>query len=168
MIYDYKPDRFDYNYINEQLSKKSIIEVLDSILRWADCTRIYNDGSRPLTTFHHGYKKSDWEYQYVLDYAKEKGIDVGDYKNKFIELHNKNIEFEKLNPPKLPVSKNSKTNKNEQKVSRNASNIRKARRKDMFTGEVVIELVDEHGNIIKENKIKPVHAAGLVFNFKSK
>ena len=166
MIYDdFQPDKFEINYINNELENKSVKDVLDDLLKWSDCTRIYNDGSRPMTTYHYGYIVNAWYYDYVLQYAKEKNINVDEYKNKFIELHNKNIEFEKLNPP--VIYEKRKRNKNTiNKSKETVKKVRRVRTKDIFTGEIHSEYLREDGSL--KPSFKDVNINNLVFNFKTK
>lgn len=161
MIYkDFVADKFDINYINTELQNKHWSDVLNNILKWADCTRVYQDGTRPISTIHYAYKTYDWQYQYVLDYAKAKGADVSEYENKFIELHRKNIEFETINPPIVYEGK-------KRKVAKSTSKTRKVRTTDMFTGETTVSTIDNKGGITRSKKIK-MPEGKLVFNFNKK
>lgn len=98
---NFKPDKIDINYINSEINNKGHEVVLNELLHWLDCTRVYKDGTRPIFTTHYSYFANSWRFNYTIEDGINKGIlcdkQCDYYRNKFKELERKNIEFEKEN-----------------------------------------------------------------------
>ena len=112
---------FDY-LINEKGNEE---KALDSILNDLDCTRIYNDGSRPMMTINYTYRRDIAGFLYIIENMKEhNSILANEYYNKLIARHEENLNFEKDNPP-IHYSGKSRTS--------HKSSERTTRAKDMFS-----------------------------------
>lgn len=97
-------------------------KAIDGFIHDMDCTRVYNDGLRPCQTTTYQYNSAISYLFAVLTYYKDitgKNIDAK-YKQEIIDRmiaqHNKNVEFELVNPPvvystkvKTAKTKSSKT-----------------------------------------------------------
>lgn len=77
---------------------------LDKLLTYLDCTRVTASGNRIVQTIDHMYKHDVIAFLHVLGLVTDKDVKK-EYRKKLDELHQKNIEFEIENPPKLYVKK---------------------------------------------------------------
>lgn len=161
--------RFETNYINNEIKQKGYNKVLETTLRFLDCTRTDKNGNRLINTEHAEYYALLWDFDYIMNKALDNNIFTDEqykyYKDKYDEVINKNIEFEKTNP--IPVYEYKKS-------KRNTSNTRTYKRKDMFSGEVIEERVDGKKETVKErkakareNRIKAMNAKSITFAFGS-
>lgn len=80
-------------------------KAINGFIHDMDCTRVYNDGLRPCQTTTYQYNSAISYLFAVLTYYKDitgKNIDAK-YKQEIIDRmiaqHNKNVEFELVNPP---------------------------------------------------------------------
>lgn len=92
--------------------------AIDKLLKWIDCSRIVND-QRLMQTINYAYRKYINQLIYIIINYMEEG-DKYDYFIKLIDVHNKNLEFEKINPP--IVYKKKKQNSNKKKPTDIESN----------------------------------------------
>ena len=83
--------------------------AIDKLLKWIDCSRIVNN-QRLIQTINYSYRKYINQLIYmIINYIKED--DKYDYFIKLIDIHNKNLEFEKINPPIVYKEKKQSSNK---------------------------------------------------------
>ena len=94
-------DDSDRAMIDRQVKEKGIELYLTQQLVYLDCTRIIQ-GMRMMQTIGYPYKReiSSYTYavcKYVNEHEDTEFLEI--WKNKLIERHNANIEYEKENPP---------------------------------------------------------------------
>lgn len=114
---------FDY-LIN---SKGGEVVALNALLHDLDCTRIYDDGSRPVQTINYGYKRDIAGFIYINNRIKDIAHKIYlEYNYKLVNRHEDNLNFEKNNPPIYYRTKQRTSGR---------SNRRTAEIADIFTGE---------------------------------
>lgn len=91
-------DDFSLNIIKGNIEEIGSIEAaFNKQLFYLDCSRVYPDGTRPMQTIGYPYRRelaaAIYMAQQMEDAIKEEWL------LKLIELHQKNIEYEKINPP---------------------------------------------------------------------
>ena len=86
------------SFIDSEINREGVIPFLNACIPHADCTRTFDNGKRVIQTPHYRYKRLLCELLYAIDNYLD-DTDKIDYINKLIEVHNKNLEFEKINPP---------------------------------------------------------------------
>lgn len=107
--YEEKLDNRDIRYINYVIDKSTMADAIESYIKDLDCTTIYPDGSRPRQTINYGYRITLSSIEYILDKAylilehhPEKAQSYIDYRNtiikRIIDIHEKNLDFERRNP----------------------------------------------------------------------
>lgn len=142
---NFKPDKIDINYINSEINNKGHEVVLNELLHWLDCARVYKDGTRPIFTTHYSYFANSWRFNYTIEDGINKGIlcdkQCDYYRNKFEELERKNIEFEKENG--IPEYK--KGNNKTKLLKSTSKTTRKIRTKDVFDGATTQETLSSKG-----------------------
>lgn len=137
--YEEKLDDRDIRYINYVIDKSTMTDAIESYIKDLDCTTIYPDGSRPRQTINHGYRIALSSIEYILDkvylileHHPEKAQSYIDYRNtiikRIIDIHEKNIDFEKRNPVRY-------YSKEPRKRTRNSSRVNQS--KDVFTGQSI-------------------------------
>lgn len=100
-------------------------KALNSILHDLDCTRIYNDGSRPMMTINYTYRRDIAGFLYILENMKShNAVLAEEYYNKLITRHEENLNFEKDNPPIRYSGKSGTSRKSSERTTR---------AKDMFS-----------------------------------
>lgn len=118
-------DKRWYNYVIHWQGEET--KALDFLLKHLDCTRIYKDGSRPVMTNHYCYRTDIAGFMYILNNIKEFNPKLAEeYLNKLVNLHEKNLSFEKDTHP-INYSKKPR-------VSRGNGD-RKITVTNMYTGE---------------------------------
>lgn len=137
--YEEKLDDRDIRYINYVIDKSTMADAIESYIKDLDCTTIYDDGSRPRQTINYGYRIAISSIEYILDQLylvleehPEKAQDYIDYRNniikKVINIHEKNIDFERRNPVRYYT-------KESRKRTRSSSRVNTA--KDIFTNNAI-------------------------------
>ena len=118
-------DECDKNMIDKKVAEKGIEGYLNQQLIYLDCSRILQ-GMRMMQTIGYPYKREISSYVYALDVSnfEDKG-QVSIWKNKLIERHKANIEYEKENPPIWYGDKSKKS----------TTRKRKYKEADMFSEE---------------------------------
>ena len=115
--YEEKLDDRDIRYINYVIDKSTMADAIESYIKDLDCTIIYPDGSRPRQTINYGYRITLSSIEYILDKAylilehhPEKAQSYIDYRNsiikRIIDIHEKNLDFERRNPVTIGIVKN--------------------------------------------------------------
>lgn len=104
-------DKDDLNIIHNDVINKSPEEFIEKQFIYLDCSRIYKDGSRAMQTIGYPYKRELMRILYVISNYEFTEEERDNYCLRLIELHNKNIEYEKLNPPIEYASKTKKVTK---------------------------------------------------------
>lgn len=137
--YEEKLDDRDIRYINYVIDKSTMADAIESYIKDLDCTIIYPDSSRPRQTINYGYRITLSSIEYILDklylvleHHPEKAQSYIDYRNtiikRIIDIHEKNLDFERRNPVRY-------YSKKPRKSTRSASRVNQS--KDVFTGKPI-------------------------------
>lgn len=98
--YIIEPDSFMINFVQHEIKHVGLNSFLEYSFRNLDCSRIMKNGFRPMQTIGYPYIHIISEIIFTVKNYIEK--DKQDYYfEKLIILHNKNLEYEKINPPVL-------------------------------------------------------------------
>lgn len=98
--YIIEPDSFMINFVQHEIKHVGLNSFLEYSFRNLDCSRIMKNGFRPMQTIGYPYIHIISEIIFTIKNYIEK--DKQDYYfEKLIILHNKNLEYEKINPPVL-------------------------------------------------------------------
>lgn len=111
-------DNADRAMIDRRVKEKGIEEYLNQQLVYIDCSRILQ-GMRMMQTIGYPYKReiSSYTYavtKYVNEHEDSEFLEI--WKNKLIERHQANLEYEKENPPVWYDGKPKKVSKRKPKV----------------------------------------------------
>lgn len=91
-------DDDDLLYENNHASS-NLNNYIDGQLKvFINCTVIKDGGFRPMTTIDNRYKREIVQMIYVMEQHSDE-INVEEWCDKIVKQHEKNIEFEKENPP---------------------------------------------------------------------
>lgn len=148
-------DKRWYDYVVKW--KGGAENAIDTIITWMDCSKIYDDGTRPMMTNNFGYRSNIAGALYIIEKYSLSDI----YINKINIRHEQNLDFEKTNPPIYYREK--------QRTSRRTNN-KTAEITNMFTGEKTTVNVGS-GRIVKpkENaatrKAKALNSKSVSFAF---
>lgn len=108
-------DNIDKGIIDTRVAEKGISAYLNQQLIYLDCSRIIN-GMRMMQTIGYPYKREISSYLYALDNSElEDERDISIWKDKLVERHLINLEYEKENPPVWYDGKPKKNSKRKQK-----------------------------------------------------
>lgn len=112
--YFIKLDTFSEAILIADIERKGALNCFNDYLKYLDCSRISN-GLRLHQTIGFPYK-SDMTKAYIIatKYLEDKSEELI---NKLLELHQRNLEFEKINPPIVYDTK-KKTNKKERTTTK--------------------------------------------------
>ena len=111
-------DDADRAMIDRRVEEKGIEEYLNQQLVYLDCSRVL-DGMRMMQTIGYPYKREISSYTYaVCKYVNEHEDTefLETWKNKLIERHQANLEYEKENPPIWYDGKPKKSGKRKPKA----------------------------------------------------
>ena len=111
-------DDADKAMIDRRVEEKGIEEYLNQQLVYLDCSRIIQ-GMRMMQTIGYPYKReiSSYTYavcKYVNEHEDTEFLEI--WKNKLIERHQANLEYEKENPPIWYDGKHKKGSKRKPKA----------------------------------------------------
>lgn len=114
-----KPDAFTIEFIPHEIESVGLNCFLEYSLKTLDCTRVWDNGMRPMQTIGYPYIHEISQFIYtVITYVEKSEQD--DWFNRLLKQHNINVEYEKTNPPKWydkkAKDKFDKTVKNKTKV----------------------------------------------------
>ena len=117
--YIIEPDSFMINFVQHEIKHVGLNCFLEYSFRNLDCSRIMKNGFRPMQTVGYPYIHIITEIIFTVKNYIEK--DKQDYYfEKLVILHNKNLEYEKINPPVLYGGKkyeiDNKDNSNKSKA----------------------------------------------------
>lgn len=90
-------DRFDISLISVELPEKGIDKFLSQIFVYLDCSRIIQN-MRMMQTIGYPYKREISRYLYLVNMIEDEDK-RNTYINNLLDLHAKNLEYEKENPP---------------------------------------------------------------------
>ena len=91
-------DDGDKTMIDRQVEEKGIEQYLNQQLVYLDCSRI-KDGMRMMQTIGYPYKREISKYAYVIETYKNNIECIEDWTTILVDLHERNLEYEKENPP---------------------------------------------------------------------
>lgn len=157
-------DRYEKNWIDYCIRSDGHILTLDKLLVNLDVSRHLPNGMRITNTKHFGYLLDLDYFEYVINDAIDKQIITTEqcikYKNKLNNLIEKNIAYERENPPTIILSKG--------KAKSSTKSTRKVRSKDIFTGKTTVETMNNKG-LVKETKADRIRnvlsAKSISFSF---
>ena len=119
--YSMPNDDLGIQMIEYHVNRYGIEWVLNDLFNDLDCTRLYN-GRRICQTIDITYRHNLGELFYLIDNYDIP--EVNDVIKKLLEIHNNNIEYEKINPPIVYPCNNKK-----QKRSSNKEDTEERKRK---------------------------------------
>lgn len=171
--YEEKLDGMYIRYINYLINKSNAHGAIEYFIKDLDCTTIYDDGSRPRQTINYSYRIAISSIEYILDQLylvleehPEKAQDYIDYRNniikKVINIHEKNIDFERRNPVRYYT-------KESRKRTRSSSRVNTA--KDIFTNNAidvstgVVKAVKSKKETVAQRKAKLLGGKAVSFAF---
>lgn len=108
-------DDGDKTMIDRQVEEKGIEQYLNQQLAYLDCSRI-KDGMRMMQTIGYPYKREISKYAYVIETYKNNIECIEDWTTILVDLHERNLEYEKENPPFWYDGKPKKDGKRKQKA----------------------------------------------------
>lgn len=163
--YEEKLDDIDIRYINYVIDKSTMADAIESYIKDLDCTTIYPDGSRPRQTINYGYRITLSSIEYILDkaylileYHPEKAQSYIDYRNsiikRIIDIHEKNLDFERRNPVRY-------YSKKPRKRTRSASRVNQS--KDVSTD--IAKAIKPKKETIAQRKAKLLGGKAVSFAF---
>lgn len=98
-------DDLGIQMIEYHVNRYGVEWVLNDLFNDLDCTRLYN-GRRICQTIDLTYRSNLGELFYLIDNYNIP--ECNDVLSKLIEIHNNNLEYEKINPPIVYPSSNKK------------------------------------------------------------
>ena len=91
-------DDISISMVNLSIKENGSLEAaFNKQLFYLDCTRVYSNGSRAMQTIGYPYRRELSAAIYIAEQMEEALKEQ--CLLKLIELHQRNIEYEKLNPP---------------------------------------------------------------------
>ena len=154
-------DNSDIRQVKYYIKEKGNIEnAIKFYFKYIDCTKIYEDGSRPIQTINYSYRVNlSIIITLINELQKEDDNKAKEYLNKLKDIHRENLNFEILNPPVVYSKK--RTVKRTSRVSKS---------KDMFTGETIDVSTStakavKHRENAKTRKAKAIEAKNIKFAF---
>lgn len=97
-------DKYAIDNLKKDIDKKGPNDVFKDIIKELDCTKVYDCG-RPMQTINYRYYILMSQAFYILnyivgtEYKPGNDYDIDNLFQLLLDTHNKNIEYEKLNPP---------------------------------------------------------------------
>lgn len=126
-------DIIDRRIILDRLEKIGVHKYIEEIFHYMDCTRVYENGMRPMQTIGYPYARLDAEFSFCIKYGIENNLfdanKATEYSQRYNTIHKANLAYEEVNPP-IIYAKSKKTTKRTPK---------KLVTVDMFTNETIIE-----------------------------
>lgn len=93
-----EPDSFMKNFVPHEISNVGLFNVIEYDFNKLDVSRTSANGIRPMQTIAYPYRRTITELVYIIN--NYVSIDERDaIFTRLLELHDKNIEYEKVNPP---------------------------------------------------------------------
>ena len=86
------------NYVRAEVDRLGYLGFIVNKYRYLDCTRIV-DNMRMMQTIGQPYINEISQFIYAVTNYCDTDEEIDSWLNKLIELHNKNIEFEKVHTP---------------------------------------------------------------------
>lgn len=120
---------FTKDFINNEIAYIGKDAYFEYAFRQIDCTRITKDGMRLMQTIGVDYRSNITELLYAIEVY---GDNKPELYEKLIDIHNKNIEYEKINPPIIYDTKKSKikTKKESKTKTKNVDKVKEKKPSD--------------------------------------
>lgn len=93
-----EPSTFTVNFVRNQLTNKGLESLIEYDFRSIDCTRVSDNGLRMMQTIGSPYVENITELVHIIStYIEDDKQD--EYYSRLLDIHNRNLEYEKENPP---------------------------------------------------------------------
>lgn len=93
-----EPDSFMISLVQHEIQSVGLDSFLERKFHSLDCTRVCNDGLRPMQTIGYPYRHTITETVFTIkNYVEENKQD--EYFERLLKRHNDNLEYEQTNPP---------------------------------------------------------------------
>ena len=93
-----EPDSFMISLVQHEIQSVGLDLFLEHNFHSLDCTRVCNDGLRPMQTIGYPYRHTITETVFAIkNYVEEDKQD--EYFERLLKRHNDNLEYEQTNPP---------------------------------------------------------------------
>ena len=93
-----EPDSFMISFVQHEIQNVGLDLFLEHNFHSLDCTRVYNDGLRPMQTIGYPYRHTITKTVFAIkNYVEEDKQD--EYFERLLKRHNDNLEYEQTNPP---------------------------------------------------------------------
>ena len=93
-----EPDSFMISFVQHEIQNVGIETFLEHNFNSLDCTRVCNDGLRPMQTIGYPYRHTITETVFAIkNYVEEDK--QNEYFERLLKRHNDNLEYEQTNPP---------------------------------------------------------------------
>lgn len=103
-------------FIAHEIAQIGVDAFIEYNYKNLDCTRVWNNGMRPMQTINYPYKYFLTEFIYIIQTYIPEELQ-NEWYNKLLIRHNANLEYEQLNPPIIYKDKRIKT-KNKDKLEK--------------------------------------------------
>ena len=93
-----EPDSFMTSFVQYEIQRVGVDSFLKHNFNSLDCTRIYDNGLRPMQTICYPYRHAITEIVFAIkNYVEENKQD--EYFERLLKIHSNNLEYEQTNPP---------------------------------------------------------------------
>lgn len=108
-IKDYigNPSKFYTTLATHDIDKNGFNHFFKFELECLDCSIVWDNGMRPHQTINFGYRNDMGITVNMIEKYIEDDVEKQEYYQQLIDLHNKNLEYEKINPPIVYSKKRS-------------------------------------------------------------
>ena len=93
-----EPDSFMTSFVQHEIQSVGVDSFLKHNFHSLDCTRICDDGLRPMQTICYPYRRTITEIVFTIKNYVEKDKQ-DEYFEKLLKCHSDNLEYEQTNPP---------------------------------------------------------------------
>ena len=93
-----EPDSFMISFVPHEIQSVGLDSFLEYNFHSLDCTRVCNDGLRPMQTIGYPYRHTITKTVFTIkNYVEEDKQD--EYFERLLKRHSDNLEYEQTNPP---------------------------------------------------------------------
>ena len=120
---------FTKDFVSNEIAHIGKDAYFEYTFRQIDCTRVTKEGMRLMQTIGVDYRSNITELLYAIE---NYGNDKSELYEKLINIHNKNIEYEKINPPIVYDNKKGKikTKKEPKTKTKNVDKVKEKKPSD--------------------------------------
>lgn len=93
-----EPDSFMTSFVQHEIQSVGVDSFLKHNFHSLDCTRIYDNGLRPMQTICYPYRRTITEIVFTIKNYVEKDKQ-DEYFEKLLKCHRDNLKYEQTNPP---------------------------------------------------------------------